>query len=219
MKKYFEVIRQCVLFADIKEENLLAMMGCLDAKVAMFAKKETVVAEGDPARYIGIVLSGSVRIMRVDYYGNRSIVTNVMPSELFGESFVCAGVPTMPVDIVANEDTEILLVECGKLLHTCSNACEFHRQMIYNLLKVVAGNNLVLNEKIDITSKRTTREKLMTYLTLQAKKQGSNRFEIPFNRQELADYLEVERSGLSTEIGKLQKEGVLISQKNKFELL
>nr|MBP3598834.1 Crp/Fnr family transcriptional regulator [Eubacterium sp.] len=219
MEKYFKVLRNCTLFADIADENLLAMMGCLDAKVAKFTKKETVIAEGEPARYIGIVLTGSVRILRVDYYGNRSIVTNAFPSELFGESFACAGVEEMPMDVVANEETEILLVDCQKLLHTCNNACEFHRQMIYNLMKVVAGKNLLLNEKIEITSKRTTREKLMTYLLLQAKKKGSKQFEIPFDLQELADYLEVERSGLSSEIGKLQKEGILRSRKSKFELL
>lgn len=219
MKKYFEVLRKCPLFHDITDENLGAMLGCLGAKVMSFNKKETVISEGNPAKYIGIVLSGTVQIVRLDYLGNRSIVTNVEPSELFGESFACAGIKAIPVDVIASEDTEILLIDCIRLTQQCSNACDFHRQMIYNLMKVVAIKNLMLHQRIEITSKRSTREKLMTYLLLQAKKYKSNCFEIPYDRQELADYLEVDRSGLSAEISRLRKEGVLKSRRNQFELI
>lgn len=219
MKKYFKVLRKCPLFNDIADENLMALLGCLGAKVTSYNKKETIISEGEDAKYIGIVLSGSAQIERIDYFGNRSIVATVEASELFGESFACAGVKTIPVDVVANESTQIMFLDCSKIIYTCSNSCEFHRQIIYNLMKVVATKNILFNQKIEITSKRTTREKLMTYLLLQAKKNKTNSFDIPYDRQELADYLEVDRSGLSAEISKLHKEGVIISRRNHFELL
>ena len=219
MKKYFEILRKCSLFDNIADENLIAMLGCLGATVKSFHKKEMIIAEGEPAIYIGILLTGVAQIEQTDYYGNRSIVAGLQPSELFGESFACAGVKTMPVDVVANEDTEIMFIDCLRITQSCSNACEFHRQMIYNLMKVVATKNLVFHQKIAITSKRSTREKLMAYLLLQAKKNDSNSFEIPYDRQGLADYLEVERSGLSVEISKLRKEGMIECQRNHFKLL
>ena len=111
-----------------------------------------------------------------------------------------------------------MLIDCNHILHTCSNNCGFHQQLIFNLMKDLAVKTLLFHQKIEITSKRTTREKLMTYLLIQAKRVNSNSFDIPFDRQELADYLEVERSGLSAEISKLRQEGILESHKNHFEL-
>lgn len=219
MKKYFRALRACPLFAQISDENLISMLGCLGAKVECFDKKYTIMAEGTPAKYIGIVLSGSAQIVQVDYYGNRSILGNIGPSEVFAEAFACAEVGTIPVTVVANEPSEIMLIDCARILHTCSNGCDFHRQLIFNLMKDLATKTLIFHQKIEITSKRTTREKLMAYLLLEAKKARSNRFDIPFDRQELADYLEVERSGLSAEISKLRAEGVLKSHRSHFELL
>ncbi len=218
MKKYFDVLRKCPLFYNIKDENLDAMLGCLDAKIEFYRKKETIVSEGSPAKYIGIVLSGTVQPERTDYYGNRSILTNIEPSELFGESFACAETQQIPVDIIAAEDTEIMLIDCKKIISPCTNVCSFHNQLIFNLLKVVATKNILLNQKAEITAKRTTREKLLAYLFLHAKKNNSNSFTIPFDRQELADFLEVDRSGLSAEISKLRDEGILESKKNWFKI-
>ena len=218
MKKYFGVLRKCPLFNDIEDENLLPMLGCLGATVRNFAKKENILLEGEPARYIGIVLDGSAQIEQTDYFGNRSIVASVSRAELFGETFSCAGV-AMPVDVVANEDSQIMFIDCRRITQACSSACSFHQQMIYNLMKVVATKNLILHRKIEVTSKRSTREKLMAFLLLQAKRNNSNSFEIAYDRQGLADYLEVDRSGLSAEISKLHKEGKINSRKNWFELL
>jgi len=218
MKKYFEILRACSLFNQIRDEHLLTMLTCLGAKVERFDKKYTVFAEGNPAKYIGIVLSGSVQIEQIDYYGNRSILGSVEPSQLFLEAFACAEVPAIPVTVIANEPSEIMLIDCSHILHTCQNNCGFHQQMIFNLMKDMAVKNLMFHQKMEITSKRSTREKLMTYLMLQAKKAGSSSFDIPFDRQELADYLEVDRSGLSAEISKLRNEGILDCRKKHFEL-
>ncbi len=219
MKKYSDVLTRCPLFDGIAEEDLLRMLGCLGATVELFDKKYTVIAEGNPAKYIGIVLSGSVQIVRVDYYGNRSILTEAGAAEIFGEAFACSETAAIPVTVVANEPSEIMLIDCSHILHTCSNNCGFHQQLIFNLMKDLATKTILFHQKLEITSQRTTRDKLMTYLMIQAKKTGSNRFTIPFDRQELADYLEVDRSGLSAEISKLRREGILESDKNEFVLL
>lgn len=219
MKQYMPLLQDCPLFQQIKAEDLKALMGCLGARTVSYKKKETIFSEGDPADQIGIVLSGSAQLVQMDYFGNRSILSEIEAPQLFAEDFACAEIPSIPVSIIANEPCEVMLIDCHRILHSCSNACEFHQQMIFNLMKDIATKNLMFHQKIEVTSKRSTREKLMTYLALQAKKNGSNRFEIPFDRQELADYLEVERSGLSAEISKLQKEGIIKSQKKSFELL
>lgn len=219
MKQYFSVLRSCPLFQNIADEDIPGMLGCLGAKLVCYDKKESILSEGDPAKNVGILLSGAAQIVRVDYFGNRSIVADISPSELFGEAFACAGVESLPVDVIATEDTAVLFIDCIRITQACSHACDFHRQMIFNLMKIMALKNLIYHQKIEITSRRSTRDKLMTYLLMQSAKNKSNSFDIPYNRQELADYLEVERSGLSTEIGKLQKEGVIVSNRNHFELL
>ena len=219
MKKYLEILKKCPLFYGIAEDNLLRMLTCLGARVTEFDKKYTIFAEGSPAKHIGIVLSGAAQIIQVDYYGNRSILSDVKPSEIFAEAFACAECNSLPIYVIATEPCEVMLIECSHVLHTCQNNCGFHQALIFNLMKDLATKSLRFHERIEITSKRSTREKLLAYLVLQAKNAGSDSFEIPFDRQELADYLEVDRSGLSAEISKMRKEGILESHKNHFTLL
>lgn len=219
MKKYLEILGKCPLFYGIEDENLIRMLGCLGAKVESFDKKYTIFAEGKAAKYIGIVLSGSAQIIQIDYHGNRSILSEITAGELFGEAFACAETESVPVTVIANEPCEVMLIDCSHILHTCSNNCGFHQQLIFNLMKDLAAKTLIYHQKIEIISQRTTREKLMAYLMFQAKRAGSNSFNIPFDRQELADYLEVDRSGLSAEISKLRAENILKSRKKRFELL
>lgn len=219
MEKYFKILRKCPLFLDIEDKDLMKVLDCLGARMVSFHKKETVLAEGEPAKYVGIVLSGEIQIIRVDYFGNRSIMNRVGPSEMFGESFACAGTQSIPVDAVAAEDSNVLLADCLRIFRSCSQSCEFHHRLIYNLMGIMARKNLILHQKLEITAKRSTREKLMTYLLQQAKDHGSDQFEIPYNRQELADYLEVDRSGLSVEIGKLSGLGLIEADKKRFRII
>ena len=219
MKKYFEVLRKCPLFNQIEDESLVRALVCLGAKEKSYKKGDTVLTEGQEAKYFGIVLKGSVQLERVDYYGNRSILTSIEPSQLFGEAFACAGIKSLPIDVIAAEDTDIFFIDVRHIASPCDAACAFHAQLIINLLNIVAKKNLVLHQKIEITSKHSTREKLMTYLFLQEKNTGSRTFTIPYNRQELADYLGVERSGLSAEISKLRNEKVLECNRSTFTLL
>ncbi len=219
MKKHLEILKKCPLFAEIEEESLLRMLCCLGARILSFDRRETVFAEGERAKYIGLVLSGEIQVEQVDYYGNRSIFSNLQAGEVFGEAFACAEVAALPVSILASERTEVMLIDCAHILHTCENNCGFHGRLIYNLMKDLAQKTLRFHERIEVTSKRTTRDKLLSYLTIEAKRAGERAFDIPFDRQELADYLEVDRSGLSAEISRLRQEGVIENQKNHFVLL
>ena len=219
MEKYFNILKKCAFFSGIKEDCLFKMLTCLNAKVELFDKNYTVITEGIAAKYIGIVLSGSVQAVQMDYYGNRNILSHFTVGEVFAEDFACAEVSSMPISFIANELSEIMLIDCSRVLNTCSNNCGFHKQLIFNIMKNLATKSIAFHQKMEITSKRTTKEKLMAYLLFYAKKVASNSFVIPFNRQELADYLEVDRSGLSAEISKLRAEGVLQCHKNSFKLL
>lgn len=219
MKEFYPVLAQCPLFEGIPMEDLQTMLGCIGGRVLEAAKGQFIFREGDPATHVGMVLTGAVQLLREDYYGNRSIVAHIGPAQLFGESYACASVPSLPVSIVADTDSIVLLMDCRRITTTCSSACSFHNRIIFNLLRLVATSNLIFDQKIQITSQRTTREKLMAYLLNQAKLQGSSSFTIPYDRQGLADYLEVDRSGLSAEISKLRREGILECEKNNFRLL
>ena len=219
MKKYIPALKKCGLFEEIEEENLTAMLDCLGAKVFSVKKDMTIFCEGTPAKYIGLILSGTVQMVQDDFYGNRSIVTSIGENGLFGESFACAGITSLPVSFIASRDCEIMLIDCKRITNTCCNACSFHKQVIFNLLHLVARKNLDFHQKIEITSKRSTKEKLMTYLLSVAKQTGSSSFTIPYDRQALADYLGVERSAMSAEIGKLRKEGIIECQKSHFTIL
>jgi len=219
MKKYLKALQKCTLFNQISEKDLTSLLCCLGAKFETFDKKYTIFTEGNPAKYIGIILSGSAKIIQTDYFGNRNIVANVEQSEIFGESFACAESSSFPITVVANEPCEVMLIESQRIMHTCINSCSFHNQIIYNLMKDIAYKNVLFYQKIEITSKRTTREKLLTYLMFYSKKEKSDSFYIPFDRQELADFLEVERSGLSAEISRLRNENIIESRKNYFKLL
>jgi len=219
MKKYLEILKKCRLFEGISDENFISLFHCLESEIKSYAKNQYILSEGETASYIGILLSGAVQIIRVDFYGNRSIISEIRPSEIFGEAFVCAEIKAVPVNVIAEENCEIMLVDSGKILQPCCNACEFHSRIIFNLMKSIADKNLLLNQKIEIISKRSTREKLMTYLMIQAKYHNSSSFFIPYDRQALADYLEVDRSGLSAEISKLRKENIIECKRNFFRLL
>jgi len=219
MKEFFPILEKCPLFDGVDSNDLSAMLACLNARVSSYQKNRVIFQEGDPAKYVGIILTGAAQIVREDYYGNRSIVARIEPAELFGESFACAGVASLPVSVTAAEDSQVMLIDCRRLTVSCTSACSFHSRIIFNLLQVVATKNLLFNQKIEITSHRTTREKLMAYLLIQAKQNKSRSFTIPYDRQALADYLGVDRSAMAVEISKLRKDGIIACEKSHFELL
>ena len=218
MENIEAIMERCRLFDGIRPEDLRAMLGCIGGQVQSAARGQYIWREGDPATHLGVVLTGAVRLEREDYYGNRSIVARRSEAELFCETYACAAATALPVSVVADEDSRVLLMDCRRITISCSSACSFHSRIIFNLLRLVAEANLIYDQKIQITSRRSTREQLMAFLLNQAKLHGSESFTIPYDRQELADYLEVERSGLSAEISKLRREGILESEREHFTL-
>lgn len=219
MEKYFEILSVTSLFAGIAPQELGSMLNCLSAKVVSFAKGDPVFLEGDPAGFVGLVLEGSVQIVRDDFYGNRSVLTHAEPGDIFAEAYACAGMAAMPVSGYALTGSKVMLLDCRKMLTVCSNACGFHNRLVKNLLGLTAQKNLKLTAKIQFMSQKTTRDKLMAYLSQQAKDHRSPIFTIPFDRQTLADYLGVERSAMSAEISKLRKDGILECKGSAFHLL
>lgn len=219
MKKIDFCFTSLPLFENMKQEDILAVLHCLDARTEEYSKGAYICMEGDPADFIGIVLAGTIQILRHDYDGNRSITASVTAGQIFGEAFACAELPKLPADIFAASPVTVMFLNKQNIIHQCKNACSFHSQLIQNLMKLLAQKNILLNRKLHYISRKTTTEKLMAYLKDQAKEHRSLEFTIPYNRQELADYLGVERSAMSAEISKLQKEGVLETNRSHFRLL
>ena len=219
MRDCIDVLQKCPLFAGVRADHIRAMLGCLNARTTDVARGEPILLEDSPAESVGIVLEGEAQVVRDDFYGNRAIQAVLAPGDLFGETFACAGVARMPVTVEASQPGRVMLIHLRRITETCTSACEFHNRVVLNLLKALAAKNLRLNQKLEITSRRTTRDKLMAYLMAEARQAGSDRFTIPLDRQGLADYLGVERSALSAEIGRLRREGVLESQRSSFRLL
>lgn len=206
------------LFRSIPESDIPILLKHLEAYTGQYKKDTFIKMTGDPADFIGIVLSGEIYICQTDFYGNRSIVASFTAGNLFAEAFACAGIAQLPADILAAADCRILFLSSRTLFQSCDRCSSFHHQLIANLLGIVSKKNPYLNQKLSYTSRGTTKEKLLAYLSDQAKQNHSNEFTIPFNRQELADFLGVERSAMSAELGKLSKLGVLETQRRYFRL-
>lgn len=207
------------LFSSIEAENLKDLLGCLDAQTAFYSRGETVWLEGDKLRRFGVVLEGQVNVYRDDILGNRTLMTAVTPPELFGETIVCAGLPESPVTVEAGMDTRVLFLSFERAIRPCSLSCTFHNELMRNMLGILAHKNLTLSEKISHISKKTTRQKLASYLISEATRQRSRSFTVPLDRQALADYLGVNRSALSRELSGICTEGALACNRNYFEIL
>lgn len=214
----FTDLSKTALFRGATAQEVEGMLSCLDAERRCFTKGEMICRTGDIVTSLGIVLSGSVLIESNDLWGNTTILDSVDSGRIFAETYACAlGEPLM-VDVVAAESTEILFLNIDRVLKMCSNTCDYHNRLIRNLLSISAQKNLHLSRKIFHTVPKSIRGRLLSYLSYQAVRNGSNSFTIPFNRQQLADYLNVDRSALSNELSKMQKEGLLEVDRNHFKL-
>lgn len=218
MREFLSTLKNIELFEGIGENEMEAMLSCINAKKQSFKAGEAIFLVGGKTDNIGIVLRGRASVVQEDFYGNRNIFTHVEEGELFGEAFACSETSPLPVSVFADEESDIMLIDFRRVMHRCTNACEFHNRLVFNMMRIVAQKNLLLNQKAELLSKRTTREKLLAYLSIQAKKAQSNEFLIPFNRQELADFLSVERSAMSAELCRMRDEGILDFKKNKFTM-
>ncbi len=219
LKEILGILKNSPLFIGIEEENIEFLLQCLLATEKSYKKNQSIFMAGEKANTMGIVLTGKVHVVQEDFWGNRNILANIGEGELFGETFSCSQVKKIPVSVIAIENSKVLLVDYLKVITTCPTSCVFHTRLIQNMVEILAQKNVLLTRKMEILTKGTTREKLLAYLSLEAQKKGRGDFLIPFNRQELADYLSVDRSALSKELSKMQGEGILHYKKNFFELM
>lgn len=218
MKKYLKILKKSQLFSGVAEDEIEAMLDCLSAELRTYQKGSYVLHQGEYLHHITVLVAGSLLIQKDDFWGNRSIVNKINVGEMFGEAYVAPGSEALLNDVIATEDSAIIFFDVHKILTTCSSACRFHAIVIQNLFYAISVKNRSLVQKLGHMSRRTTREKLLSYLSEQAKKQGTSSFEIPFNRQQLADFLSVDRSAMSNELCKLRDEGLLSFERNRFQL-
>ena len=218
MKDYLSVIRSSQLFSGVSEEEVIAMLSCLKAERKDFPKDAFLLRAGDTAESIGLVLSGSVLVIQEDIWGNRNILSKAGLGQTFAAAYACAIGSRLNVSVIAETPVTVMFLNVKRILNVCPSACSHHSRIIRNLLGELAEKNLRLNEKLTHMGQRTTRSKIMSYLSAEAQRLGKYEFDVPFSRQQLADYLGVERSGLSLELGKMRSEGLLDFRKSHFVL-
>lgn len=218
MKKYLFVLKNCPFFSGMSEEEILSVLNCIDAKILCKETNEYILRAGDSTTAMGLVLKGSVLVVQEDLWGHRNIMSKIEEGDFFAEPYAATPGSVLNINVISCSRCEIMMLNINRLLSACPSACAHHNKLIRNLVAVLAGKVLLFNEKITHMSKRTTREKLLSYLSSESIKQGKLSFDIPYDRQQLADYLCVERAAMSVELSKLQKEGMLKTKKNHFEL-
>lgn len=219
MKNYIPVLKRTKLFAGVAEEEIGAMLSCLDARLHEYKKGEYVLRQGEHMSFITVLVDGELHIQRDDYWGNRAIINPIAVGEMFGEAYIAPESGALLNDVVAVEDSAVIFFDIRRIITVCSSACRFHSMVVQNLFFAISEKNRKLVQKLGHMSKRSTREKLISYLSEESKRQNSARFTIPFNRQQLADFLSVDRSAMSNELCKMRDEGLLRFEKNSFTLL
>lgn len=219
MKKYISILKRTKLFAGVSEGEIDAMLSCLDARLRTYKKGEYVLRQGERLDHITVLVDGELHIQTDDYWGNRSIVDRIGVGEMFGEAYVASESGALLNDVVAIADSAVIFFDVKRIITVCSSACVFHSTVVKNLFFAISEKNRKLVQKLGHISKRSTREKLISYLSEEAKKQNSASFIIPFNRQQLADFLSVDRSAMSNELCKMRDEGLLEFDKSAFKLL
>ena len=194
------------------------MLGCGCIRMAEYPKNSVIFHTGDSTREFGLVMAGEIHIENIDLWGNRMILHHISAGGAFGETYAFCGVPMM-VDVTAVRDCQILLIHLGVLLLPCHREKSWAQKLVYNLLILSTNKNLLWSRRMFCITSKQIRTRVMTYLSWEGIKQGSREFSIPFDRQQMADYLNVERSALSKELGRMQKDGILTFRKNRFCLL
>lgn len=213
----YPALRKCQLFKGI-EDDIPHVLRCLNTRVVTYDRSDFIVLESDKIDSVGIVLSGRVRELKEDINGNMTIINEFTDGDTFGESFICAGVRESLVSVQAAEKCEIMYIDYRKVIAVCKEICNYHLKLIENMIELIAKKNITLNRKIEITSKKTIQEKLMAYFEMRCKETKSRKFDIPFNRTNLAFFIGVDRCSMTRELHNMQEAGLIRYNKNSFEL-
>ena len=219
LEKYYNQIKNSPVFLGMSDDELKGLLECFGARIRKFEKEEMIIRQGDVISNIYVILDGEVNIEKDSYWGRRIIISRLGKNDNLALSFVGSKDVESSVDAITVKDTTVLVLRYEKCTSMCQNACTRHKVLINNLFRILSKENIELIQKIENVSQKTIRDKLLTYLSNEAQRQHSNSFDIHFNRQDLADYLNVDRSAMSFELSKLQKEGLIEYNKNHFELL
>jgi len=207
--KYINVLRNCGIFEEIELYEQKTILDCLKIRIRNYEKNSLVVLAGDRIEEFGIVLEGNVTVTREGAGGDRMIIDVFGPGEMFGEVVAFAGVEKWPVTVIAMSDCKVALLSPQAILDTCRNQCEAHKKLIFNILRIISGKALLLNRKLQYLTMKNIREKISSYLLEQYKMNGRLTFMLPLKRNELADFLNVERPSLSREMCKMRDEGII----------
>lgn len=218
MEEYLSRLKDFRLFDKIETDQLPAMLKCLSAVHRAVRKSEFIFLDGDRLEQIGVLLKGSVYMIKEDIWGGKTILSSIGSGDLFGESFVCGGFSNSTVSFQAMTDCEILLLPFHKVICSCSHTCAFHQQLIENMVKIIARKNVFMLNQIDILSKKTIRERVLAWLSQQTQQSAGRPPVAPMGRTELAEYLCVDRSALTREIAHMEKDGLIRSDQSAFYL-
>ncbi len=218
MKQYVPILKKSQLFNGVSEEETAAMIGCLGAVSQKYQKGEYVFRQGEYLKNITVLVSGRLHIQKDDYLGNLNILDEIKPGEMFGEAYAAPNSGPLLNDVVVIENSMVFFFDIDKILTVCPSACRFHSLLVKNLFYTISSKNRSLIQKLEHITKRSTREKLLSYLSDEAQKNGCCSFAIPFNRQQLAAFLSVDRSAMSNELCRMRDEGLLEFNRNHFIL-
>ena len=207
------------LFEGIKPEDLQAMLTCLGYRIGTYHKGETIALEDEDIKYIGIILEGTVDMIKEDLWGNKTMLVRMRKDELFGETFACGEDSLSVVTFSVSEDASILFLPFDRVMHTCTMTCVFHHRLIENMVHIIANKNRDLMRKVEVISKKNLREKILAYLSIQSQIHQTRYFEIPLGRVELAEYLCADRSALTRELSNMKADGLIDYDKNMFRIL
>ena len=219
MNQYIPLLKRCVLFSNIDEKDIPSLLSCVSASKKNLEAGETIFFNGDQVNYVGIVLSGTLAINKENPAGDTHILDFVEPTQLFGEVIACTKDRVSPVTVCAKEASTVMLIPYERIIITCGHACSFHHQIIKNMLMLVSEKNRKLNLKLELLAIKGMREKLATYLLYESKRQQSLMFQVVPNRTELAEYLNVSRSSMSRELGRMKDLGLIDYHQNSFKII
>ncbi len=219
MEEYLEIIKRCILFKGFKEAEIIDFLTKVSAKLSEFKKDEFIIKTNDKPNEFGILIKGSANIQKLDFNGKLNITSNIDVSELFGEAFVYADINKALVSVCCNENSSVILLNKNNISNLAHSDIELFKKFNENMLKCMSKKLVNLNRKIDILTGQNIREKILGYLDSLSEDNKKSTIEIPFNREQLADFLCVNRSSLSRELSKMRDEGIIDFYKNSFKKL
>lgn len=218
MRMDMDFLRKLPLFKGIAREEFGALFACVNARRERYKKGDFIWIGGNETRSIGVILAGKVQIIKEDVFGNRTILNLLETGAVFGESFACGGIYTLTVSVLAATNCEILFLSFDRVMQMCKTACGYHNTLIRNMVEMLAQKNTRLMEKLEVTTKHSIREKMLTFLSQLVQEQGRKTVTSPMGRVDLADFLGVDRSALTRELNHMREMGLITFHKNEYTL-